>query len=33
MSALSWAFPGHAGRVGPLLRWRSVARTLQEVVR
>jgi hypothetical protein len=23
---LSSAFPGHAGRVWPLLRWRSVAR-------
>jgi len=28
MTALS-AFPGHAGRVWPLLRWRSVARTLE----
>jgi hypothetical protein len=25
------AFPGHAGRVWPLLRWRSVARTHPEV--
>ncbi len=28
---VSSAFPGHAGRVAPLLRWRSVARTFQEV--
>ena len=25
------AFPGHAGRVWPLLRSRSVARTLEQV--
>jgi hypothetical protein len=30
MTVLS-AFPGHAGRVLPLLRWRSVARIVQEV--
>ena len=30
MTVLS-AFPGHAGRVRPLLRWRSVARTDLEV--
>jgi hypothetical protein len=32
MTLLS-AFPGHAGRAWPLLRWRSVARTHLEVVR
>jgi hypothetical protein len=25
------AFPGHAGRLQPLLRWRSVARIVEEV--
>jgi hypothetical protein len=29
MTLLS-AFPGHAGRVGPLLRWRFVARIHRE---
>jgi hypothetical protein len=24
-------FPGHGGRMAPLLRWRSVARILEEV--
>jgi hypothetical protein len=30
MTVLS-AFPGHAGRAWPLLRWRSVARTIEVV--
>ena len=28
---VSLAFPGHAGRVWPLLRWRSFARVVERI--
>jgi hypothetical protein len=31
MSVIRIAFPGHAGRIWPLLGWRLVARTVTEI--